>query len=94
MYVITVTFQVKPAHVPEFLREIRINAANSLRLEPGCRHFDVCVSPRDARTVFLYELYDDRAAFDAHLASDHFQAFNRLTADWIESKEVLDFAKS
>jgi len=94
MYVITVTFHVKPAHREEFLREMRMNAASSLRLEPGCRHFDVCVSPRDPCTVFLYELYDDRAAFDAHLASDHFQAFNRVTAGWIESKEVLDFVKS
>ncbi|MGI9463684.1 MAG: putative quinol monooxygenase, partial [Aestuariivirgaceae bacterium] len=41
-----------------------------------CRRFDVCTDPDRPERVFLYEIYDDRAAFDAHLASDHFKAFD------------------
>jgi autoinducer 2-degrading protein len=93
MHVVTVAFQVRAAHLQDFLREINQNAKSSLELESGCRYFDVCVSPKDAGKVFLYELYDDRQAFDRHLASEHFQAFNRLTADWIETKEVQEFIR-
>jgi (4S)-4-hydroxy-5-phosphonooxypentane-2,3-dione isomerase len=39
-------------------------------------------------TVFLWEIYDDRAAFDAHLASRHFRDFDRATADMVRTKTV------
>ena len=35
----------------------------------------------------------DRAAFDAHLASAHFQSFNSLTTDWVVSKQVQSFER-
>lgn len=94
MHVVTVVFQKKVAHALDFLREVSKNANSSLKLEAGCRHFDVCVSLKDAGKVFLHELYDDHQAFDLHLASRHFQAFNRLTADWVESKEVQEFIRT
>ena len=94
MHVVTVVFQIKAAHTQDFLREVRQNARSSLEVEAGCRHFDVCVSLKDPGKMFLYELYDDRQAFDRHLASSHFQAFNRVTADWVESKDVQEFIRA
>ena len=38
--------------------------------------------------VFLYEIYDDRAAFDAHLASPHFRAFDAEVGPWVQDKQV------
>ena len=93
MYVVTVAFQVKADRLDAFLREMHQNAKSSLELEAGCRYFDVCVSPKDGRKVFLYELYDDREAFDCHLASEHFRLFNQLTADCIESKDVQEYVR-
>ena len=42
----------------------------------------------------LYEIYDDAAAFDAHLATPHFAIFNEATAPLVASKTVhrLGFA--
>ena len=93
MHVVTVTLRVKAAHMQDFLQAIDQNAKRSLEVEAGCRCFDICVSLADANAVFLYELYDDRQAFDRHLSSDHFKTFDRATADWIETKEVLQFAR-
>lgn len=93
MHAITVAFRVKANCLEDFLREMKLNAKRSLEREPGCRHFDVCVSPEDCRKVFLYELYDDREAFDLHLASEHFQTFDRLTTQWIDSKEVQAYIR-
>ena len=86
MYVVTVEFAIDPARWDEFLPLMRENAARSRSAEPGCRQFDVCVDPARSGVVFLYELYDDRAAFDAHLASPHFVAFAGATAKMITNR--------
>jgi quinol monooxygenase YgiN len=38
--------------------------------------------------VFLYERYGDRAAFEAHLASEHFLAFDAAVRGMIAAKSV------
>lgn len=51
------------------------NAPRSREDEQGGRRFDVCTDAGRPGVVYLYELYDDRAAFDTHLASARFKAF-------------------
>jgi quinol monooxygenase YgiN len=41
--------------------------------EPGCRFYQANRDEEDPNVFFLYEIYDDRAAADAHWASDHFR---------------------
>lgn len=86
MYVVTVEFKVRPEFLAQFLPEMIANARASATTEPGCRQFDVCTDPQDASRIFLYELYDDRAAFEAHLATAHFKDFDRKTGPWLLSK--------
>lgn len=92
MYVVTVLFEVAGEAATAFLERVRRQAADSLSREPACRRFDVCVDPAMPRRVFLYELYDDRAAFDAHLASGHFKAFDREVAAMVLAKRVETYA--
>jgi (4S)-4-hydroxy-5-phosphonooxypentane-2,3-dione isomerase len=66
------------------------NARRSLGNEPGCRRFDVLVPKDGADRVVLYEVYDDRAAFDAHRNSPHFVEYDRATTDMIRSKSVAE----
>ena len=42
----------------------------------------------------LYELYDDEAAFRAHLATPHFLQFNEQTAPWVASKSVATYQRA
>jgi quinol monooxygenase YgiN len=91
MLVVTVEFVVKPDHVDDFHAAIVENARASKRSEPGCRQFDVCVAPADAARIFLYEVYDDAPAFDAHVASEHFRAFDARARDWVVGKTVHRF---
>lgn len=88
MYVVIVDFLVAAEHCTGFRTHVIENARLSRKVEPGCRRFDVCVDPIDAAQVFLYELYDDRAAFEAHLRSAHFLAFDALVKPWILEKKV------
>jgi quinol monooxygenase YgiN len=87
MLVVTVVFEPRPEHALAFRAAMIENARASREREPGCRQFDVCADPASG-AVFLYELYDDRAAFDAHLATPHFRAFDAATRDWIARKDV------
>ena len=87
-FVVTVEFVVKPEFVDAFTAAMIENASTSRRDEPGCRQFDVCVLPADRARIFLYEIYDDRTAFDVHLAAPHFKAFDAKVAEWVASKSV------
>lgn len=88
MFVVTVEFQVKPARHAAFMMEMAANAIASLEREPGCRQFDVCVARDEPHRIFLYEVYDDRAAFDLHLKAPHYLNFDATVKDWVERKTV------
>lgn len=91
MYAVTVTFKIKSAHWNQFLPLMRENAQTSIRDEAACHRFDVCTDPARESEVFLYELYDDAGAFQHHLNTDHFRAFDAAVADMIDSKTVATF---
>lgn len=88
MYVIAVDFNIHAEHLVNFMPLMLENARVSRETEGGCRRFDVCSDPAQPERVFLYELYDDRAAFEAHLAAAHFKAFDAAAKDMVASKTV------
>jgi quinol monooxygenase YgiN len=88
MLALVVEFRIHPGHVAAFTAAIAGNARASLAHEPGCRRFDVCRDPADPGLFFLYELYDDEAAIQAHLQSAHFRRMDQATAGWVQGKTV------
>jgi quinol monooxygenase YgiN len=88
MLALVVEFRIKTAYIDAFEAAIRANARASVEREPGCRQFDVCRDPDDASLFFLYELYDDEAAIQAHLQSPHFLQMDAATAGWLDAKVV------
>lgn len=94
MFVVVVTFDLAPGQRDAFLPLMHRNAQTSAETEPGCRQFDVCTDPDRPEAIFLYEVYDDREAFDAHCRTEHFLAFDRETRDMVVSKQVRFFHRS
>jgi autoinducer 2-degrading protein len=86
MYVVTVEFTIDPARWDEFIPLMLENAERSRNDEPGCRQFDVCTDTSRPGIVFLYELYDHAAAFDAHLAAPHFLSFAAATKEMVKER--------
>lgn len=74
-FVIIAEFEVKPEALEPFLALAKTDASQSVAKEPGCRQFDVTVDREHPNRVVLYEIYDDEAAFDAHLQTPHLKAF-------------------
>ncbi len=91
MYVIAVDFTVNEEHVAAFMPLMLENARLSRETEPGCRRFDVCRDPLQAGQIFLYEIYDDRAAFEAHLATEHFKSFDAATKSLVAAKVLYAY---
>lgn len=89
---IIVDFQLKPGARDAFRRLIDENATASARSEPGCRRFDVLEAPAESDRILLYEIYDDRAAFDAHLKTSHFAQFNEASAALVAAKAVTEMS--
>lgn len=75
-FVVLPSFEVGEANLDAFLAAARADAELSLANEPGCLQFDVFLD-RDADPVrvMFYEVYADRAAFEAHLEMPHLAAF-------------------
>jgi quinol monooxygenase YgiN len=88
MYVVAVEFDILEQDLNRFMPLMLENARSSLAHEPGCRQFDVCVDPKQGTSTFLYEVYDDRAAFEAHLATSHFKTFDAATRAMVARKAV------
>lgn len=92
-FVILARFRLADGAGPAFLDHVRRNAAASVADERGCRRFDVLTPEAEgAEEVVLYEIYDDAAAFEAHLREPHFAAFRDATAALVRSSSVERFA--
>ncbi len=88
MFIVTVIFDIKAPHIKEFVDAVLLQAQNSLELEDDCHVFDVCRSDDSPARIFLYEKYADSDAFDKHLQSAHFAAFDAEVAPWVAAKHV------
>ena len=83
MYVIIAPINIKEGHKDEFLKEIISDAKGSVADEPGCQRFDVIQDPEIENRIWLYEVYDDAEAFQAHLKAPHFLKCKNAVADWM-----------
>lgn len=90
MYVLLLKTQLKPGAFEAFMGAMRINAAASVRDEPGCLTFDVMRDRSDPDLVWLYEVYVDEAAFEVHMQSAHFLASRPLVEPLIEHQDVIE----
>jgi quinol monooxygenase YgiN len=82
-----VTLDVRPALRERLLAALTAQGAASLEREPGCLRFDVCVDGDDPNRVLLYEVYEDEAAFDAHLKTPHFAVWRAAADECVERLE-------
>ncbi len=72
MYVIIAPLQIKDGAKEKFLEALLPNAQAAANTEPGCLRFDVIQDAGDANRVWVYEVYVDEAAFQAHTSSEHY----------------------
>lgn len=90
-YVILAEFDVPSEHADAFMRLVRENAIASVRDEPGCRRFDVLRPEAGGERITLYEIYQDRAAFEAHMRMPHFALFDAAIGPLVSGRSARGF---
>ncbi len=88
MFVVCVEFEIEPGQTDVFMAAVRTNAEQSFSQEVGCHQFDVCQDRQFPNSVFLYEVYDDEAAFETHKLTLHYGAFNQATSGMVLNKSI------
>jgi quinol monooxygenase YgiN len=53
----------------------------------------VCSDPDDPKKFFLYELYDDQAAIEAHGQTEHYAAFRASIDPLLKSRNRREMVK-
>lgn len=94
MVVLHVTVQVKPEHVGEYLAAVRHDAEHSEADEPGCLRFGVVQDRDDRNRFYLYEVYRDEAALEAHRQSPHFKLYAEKTSGWLDAPAERRFGRN
>lgn len=89
MYIIVAAILIKEGFKERYISGIIENAGSAVRDEPGCSRFDVIQDANDDHKIWLYEVYDDEAAFKAHAQAPHFLKFREASADWREQGALL-----
>ena len=84
MYVVIAPIQIKEGFKDRFIEEMILDARGSVNDEPGCLRFDVIQDTNDPNRIWLYEVYRDEAAFQAHTQAPHFAKWRDATAEWRE----------
>lgn len=88
MYAISVVFEAVSGRAAALEEALLVQAANSLREEVSCLRFDVARDPVKEGRFFLYEIYEDEAAYNAHRETPHYKSFSEKTASLVASKTV------
>jgi autoinducer 2-degrading protein len=88
MYVVLVRIKVKPSMTDKFLSEMLLNSRSSLANEIGCHQFDVCQDLSEPNRIYLYEVYDDENAFQAHLETSHYLRWREVVKDFLDETAV------
>ena len=87
-FVLVVNIRIKPESIDGFMLKLFDNAREA-RKEPGCRHFDVLVDPKERTRVMLYEIYDDEKAFEAHQQTPHFKKYLAEAVPLLAARERM-----
>jgi len=92
-FVLVVEFEVQQGETERFQRLIAENAQASIATEPGCLQFDVARAENNPNRYTLYEVYRDRASFEAHGKMPHFAAFFAAAKPLIASQRAMRFER-
>ena len=87
-YVVSAKWRAKPG-AEQRLAEICAEMTEPSRGEPGNRFYQAHRSPEDPQLFYLYEQYEDEAAYQAHMDSEHFTRLVKHEAipDLLEARE-------
>jgi quinol monooxygenase YgiN len=88
-YVQVAEIEIDPVQLDAYRAAVQEQIDAAIRKEPGVLVL-YAVSEKDNPThVRVFEIYRDRNAYEAHLASDHFKKYKATTQDMVKSLKLV-----
>ena len=84
MLVLMVNVKVKRGKRETFIEVVREDAESTMANEEGNFQFSVVQDSEDPDRFFLFEVYRDEAALEAHRSMPHFLRYREAAADLYE----------
>jgi quinol monooxygenase YgiN len=85
-FALVVELELKPDQKEAFLARARRHREIVLAEEAGCHRFDLLVPEENGETVFLYEVYADQAALDAHFETPYMKQYLEDTGPMVAKR--------
>ncbi len=85
--VLMVELEIEQGQRERFLARALTHRKNVLKHEPGCQGFDILVPREAADRVFLYEVYADQEAVEAHMSTSYMQEYLADTGPMIAGRK-------
>ena len=86
-YVITADFEIVAADFDKYVALAKENAAASIK-DSGCREFNIAISSKNPNHVYIFEIWENAAALEAHRATDHLEAYVTATKDMVAKRNI------
>jgi autoinducer 2-degrading protein len=88
MLALLVAIKIKPGHRDAFVEALMDDAKGSVNNEPGCLRFDVLQDDANPDRIYLYEVYKDEKALEAHREAPHFKKWRETVKDWFDGEPM------
>lgn len=82
--------EVRPEYLDEYMRYAAEVGEVSLRTEPGVLTMYAMAEKGDPCRITILETYASRAAYDSHIASEHFRRYKQGTLHMVRSLVLSD----
>lgn len=83
MSALVVKIQMKAEFRDQFIKEMLADAIGSEKSEPGCLMFNIVNDAADPNILYLFEVYKDADAIEAHKKMPHFVNWLEATKNWL-----------
>jgi quinol monooxygenase YgiN len=83
MSALVVKIHMKAEFRDQFIKEMLADAIGSEMIEPGCLMFNIVNDSADPNILYLFEVYKDADAIEAHKKMPHFVKWLETTKNWL-----------
>jgi quinol monooxygenase YgiN len=88
-YVQVAEIEIDPAQLDAYRAAVQEQIDAAIRKEPGVLVLYAVSEKDNPSHVRVFEIYRDRNAYEAHLASDHFKKYKTTTQDMVKSLKLV-----
>jgi len=82
--------EIAPEYLEEYVAILKKESAASVRLEPGVISIFPMSQQDHPTQVRILEIYANRAAYESHLQTPHFQEYKTTTLKMVKSLKLVD----